>query len=261
MRLAYYQVDAFASSIFTGNPAGVCLLEQWMGDSMLQGIAGENNLSETAFLVRNSTGYDLRWFTPATEVDLCGHATLASAFVIFNFLGWQEKDINFDTRKSGRLTVTREGDLFLMDFPSRPPSATKCNSGLGGVFGKQPLEAYTSAEDLFFVFGSEEEIRHLKPNPVELAKMDCRGIIVTAPGFSYDFVSRFFAPRVGVPEDPVTGSAHCVLIPYWARRLGKTSLIAYQCSKRGGEVVCVDRGNRVSIGGRAVLYSQGTINL
>jgi len=261
MRLPYYEVDAFASSVFTGNPAGVCLLEQWMDDATLQGIATENNLSETAFLVRNSRGYDLRWFTPTTEVDLCGHATLASAFVILNCLGWREKDITFDTRKSGRLTVMCEGDLYLMDFPSRPPSPAKCDVELRGAFGKQPLEAYVSAEDVLLVFGSEEEIRRLKPNLAELVKIDCRGVIVTAPGLKYDFVSRFFAPRVGVPEDPVTGSAHCVLIPYWARRLGKAHLRAYQCSKRGGEVICVDRGNRVSIGGKAVIYLQGTINI
>ena len=261
MRLPYYQVDAFASSVFTGNPAGVCLLEQWIDDAKLQGIATENNLSETAFLVRNLRGYDLRWFTPATEVDLCGHATLASAFVIFNCLGWQEKDIPFDTRKSGRLTVTCEGDLLLMDFPSRPPSTMMPNVEFWDAFGRQPLEAYVSPEDVLLVFGSEEEIRHFEPNLAALTKIDCRGVIVTAPGLKYDFVSRFFAPRVGVPEDPVTGSAHCVLIPYWARRLGKAHLKAYQCSKRGGEVICVDCGDRVSIGGKAVIYLQGTINI
>jgi PhzF family phenazine biosynthesis protein len=265
LKIPMYQVDAFAGHVFAGNPAAICPLESWLPDAQMQAIAGENNLAETAFFVRNGSGYKLRWFTPSVEVDLCGHATLASAFVILNDLTPGEPSVSFET-KSGTLTVTRDGDLYSLDFPSRPPEpCADVFPGLIAALGGKP-EAVLAARDYFVVYGTEEELRALRPNMSALMDIDRFAVIATAPGVSSetqgaDFVSRFFAPAKGVPEDPVTGSAHCSLIPYWSKRLGKKKLHAYQVSPRGGELWCEDRGERVSMAGQAVLFLQGRIHL
>lgn len=258
-RIPIYQVDAFASRVFTGNPAGVCPLEKWLPDEQMQAIAAENNLAETAFFVRNGEGYNLRWFTPAVEVDLCGHATLASAFIIFNELTPSAQSVQFST-KSGKLVVTRDGDLLSLDFPARPPMECQVYPGLIAAMGGQP-ETVLAARDYLVVYATEAELRSVQPDMNVLRKADRFGVIATAPGKDVDFVSRFFAPAQGVPEDPVTGSAHCTLIPYWSKRLGKTKLHAYQASPRGGEVWCEDRGERVTISGKAVQFLEGTICL
>jgi PhzF family phenazine biosynthesis protein len=254
-----YQVDAFAGHVFSGNPAAVCLLETWLSDVQMQAIAVENNLANTAFLLRNGAGYKLRWFTPAVEVELCGHATLASAFVILNDLTPGERSVSFDT-KSGVLTVTRQGDLYSLDFPSRPPGPCDPCPELIPALGGKP-EALLSARDYLVVYGSEDELRSLRPNMSALMTIDRLAVIATAPGREADFVSRFFAPAKGVPEDSVTGSAHCTLIPYWSKRLGKQKLHAYQVSPRGGELWCEDRGTRVTISGKAVRFFEGAIFL
>ena len=259
MKIPIYQVDAFTSKVFSGNPAAVCILDQWIDDRLLQSVAAENNLSETAFLVQTGNGFDLRWFTPVTEVALCGHATLASAFVLFVCRGWPGENIRFQTRKSGQLTVARRGDLLEMDFPSRPADNRTPPVGLREALRVVPKEILGSAEDLLVVLDSEKAVRDVQPDFGMLDRVDCRGTIITARGDRSDFVSRFFAPRVGVPEDPVTGSAHCVLIPYWAAVLHKDNLHAFQVSKRGGELFCAFMGERVKISGKAVLYMEGTI--
>lgn len=255
-----YQVDAFSGRVFAGNPAAVCPLESWLPDAQMQAIAAENNLAETAFFVRNGKGYKLRWFTPIVEVDLCGHATLASAFVILNDLEPNERSVAFET-KSGTLTVTREGGLYSLDFPARPPKpcAEVC-PGLHPALGGKP-EAVLAADDYLVVYRTEEELRALKPDMAALMNIDRFAVIASAPGREADFVSRFFAPGKGVPEDPVTGRAHCTLIPYWSARLGKKKLHAYQVSARGGELWCEDRGDRVGISGQAARFFEGTIFL
>ncbi len=259
MQIPIYQVDAFSTSVFGGNPAAVCPLDQWLPDAQLQAIAAENNLSETAFFVRNGSRFDLRWMTPTVEIDLCGHATLASAFVILNYLDPSRDAVQFDTR-SGELTVERNGDRLSMDFPSRPPQP--CNAGpeVAASLGGAPKEILAS-RDYLVVYDTEAEVRALVPDMTAVAALDRFAVIVTAPGSDCDFVSRFFAPAGGVAEDPVTGSAHCTLIPYWSQRLGKTELNARQVSKRGGELRCSYRGDRVTIAGRAVLYLQGRIHI
>ena len=258
-RIPIYQVDAFSSKVFCGNPAAICPLEEWLPDDQMQAIAGENNLSETAFFVRNGDGYGLRWFTPAVEIDLCGHATLASAFIILNDLTPSENSVRFQT-KSGTLVVTRESDLFSLDFPSRPPSECQVHSQLVEAVGASP-EAILAARDYLVVYASEDQVRKLEPNMQLLSQLDKFAVIVTAPGRDVNFVSRFFAPAKGVPEDPVTGSAHCTLIPYWSKRLGKKKLHAYQVSRRGGELWCEDRGERVTMSGKAARFLEGTIYL
>ena len=254
-----YQIDAFASKVFLGNPAAVCPLESWLDDSVLQAIAQENNLSETAFLVPTEHGYHIRWFTPVAEVDLCGHATLASAFVVFTHLEPFGVEVSFNSR-SGRLTVTRDDDLLTMDFPSLPPVPCEAPSDLIKGLGGEPIEVCCS-EDYVAVFSEEDDIRNLRPDFEMLRELDLRGVAVTAKGRSVDFVSRFFAPKYGVDEDPVTGSAHCSLTPYWARKLNKRDLHARQVSKRGGELFCRDCGDRVAISGRAVVYMEGSITI
>jgi PhzF family phenazine biosynthesis protein len=261
MRLPLYQVDAFTSEVFYGNPAAVCLLDRWIDDSILQAVAAENNLPETAFLVRNAEGFDLRWFTPVTEVALCGHGTLASAFVLFTCQKWPEENIRFQTRKSGELVVTRRNDLLEMDFPARPAYAQSPPVGLKESLRVSPQEILGSEEDLLVVLDSEKTVREVQPDFIALDGVACRGTIITARGDRSDFVSRFFAPRVGVPEDPVTGSAHCVLAPYWAGVLRKKDLHAFQVSKRGGELFCTHAGDRVKISGKAALYLEGTITI
>jgi predicted PhzF superfamily epimerase YddE/YHI9 len=259
MKATYCQIDAFTERPFSGNPAGVCLLDHWVRDAVLQQIAEENNLSETAFLVGNGGEWDLRWFTPTVEVDLCGHATLAAAFVIFTELAHPGASVRFRTT-SGVLGASFENGVVMMDFPARPGQPCAGPAGLIGGLGHIPREVRKS-RDFLAVLGSEEEIRALTPDLSQLATLDCLGIIATARGSDVDFVSRFFAPRVGVPEDPVTGSAHCTLIPYWAEKLGKTKMVARQLSRRGGTIHCELRGERVGIGGRAVLYSRAKLQL
>ncbi len=257
MQIPLYQVDAFSGRVFGGNPAAICPLEEWLDDATLQSIALENNLSETAFFVGSGDRRQLRCFTPGCEVDLCGHATLASAFVIMQLLEKGRREIRFDTR-SGELTVSSDVRLYTMDFPSRPPTPLEPPPALAAALGAPP-QAVLAARDVLAIYGSEGEVRALEPNMDAVAKLDTFAVIVTAPGSDVDFVSRFFAPAKGVPEDPVTGSAHCTLIPYWAQQLGKTKLRARQVSRRGGELWCELSGDRVKISGEAVLFAEGKL--
>lgn len=259
MKIRQYQVDAFAGRVFEGNPAAICPLQDWLPDAVLQAIAEENNLSETAFLVAEGQGYRLRWFTPMAEVDLCGHATLAAAHVLFDSLGHAGPAIAFETR-SGTLTVERAGDLLAMDFPALPPKPCPPPDALIEGLGRRPLEVL-AADDYIAVFEDETVIRALAPDLARLRELDRRGVCVTAPGRNVDFVSRFFAPRFGIAEDPVTGSAHCELAPYWSVRLGKTELAARQVSRRGGDVHCRARGDRVILAGGAVTFMVGEIEI
>jgi PhzF family phenazine biosynthesis protein len=260
MKLRLYQVDAFASRVFAGNPAAVVPLDAWLEDATLQGIATENNLSETAFLVGDEGEYEIRWMTPTAEVDLCGHATLAAAWVVFNELEPGRTEVAFRSQ-SGPLRVSKKALRLALDFPSRPAGPAEAELGLlADALGLAPASAL-KARDLMAVFEHEGDIRTLAPDMGKLAAFEATGIIVTAPGDDCDFVSRFFAPAVGIPEDPVTGSAHCTLVPYWAERLGKTALHARQISPRGGELFCELRGDRVEIAGHAVKYLEGTIEV
>lgn len=260
MRIPIYQVDAFTGELFRGNPAAVCPLERWLGDDVLQAIAAENNLAETAYYVPEGNGYRLRWFTPGVEVDLCGHATLASAHVILSLRGERSGSRLSFLSKSGELIVEQDRDLYTLDFPARPPADCAVDANLIEALGAKP-KLILGARDYFCVFETQDEVRALAPNMDKLAAIDRFAFIVTAPGRDCDFVSRFFAPAKGVPEDPVTGSAHCTLIPFWSRRLGKTKLHARQISKRGGELFCEDRGERVRIAGRAVKFLEGFIEI
>jgi PhzF family phenazine biosynthesis protein len=259
LKIPFYQIDAFANAVFSGNPAGVCLLEDWLPEATLQSIAAENNLPETAFLVPQEKHYDLRWFTPKVEMDLCGHATLASGYVIFTYVDPEAQRAEFMS-KSDKLSVDRQDDLLFLDFPTRKARAVERSAGLDEILGDSPLEVLAS-RDLMAVFDSEEKIRALTPDLAAIAQLDHFALIVTAPGRNSDFVSRFFAPGAAIPEDPVTGSAHCTLIPYWSERLGKKKLHAFQLSARGGELFCADRGDRVAIGGRCTTYLTGTIEV
>ncbi len=260
MEIPYYQINAFTKSLFGGNPAGVCPLRHWLSDKDLQAIAAENNLSETAYFVPQNDYYELRWFSPKLEVDLCGHATLASAFVIFEFLDKTATTAQFKT-KSGSLKVTRQQELMTMNFPSRAAKPCAPPTELLRGLKIKPEEVLRSSRDYFAVYDSEEAIKLLRPDMSELEKIDSLGIIVTAQGLNCDFVSRFFAPRAGIPEDPVTGSAHCTLIPYWSERLCKQKLHALQLSNRQGELFCYNLGDRVDIAGYAVTYLKGVIHL
>ena len=259
MKIRQYQVDAFANRAFEGNPAAVCPLESWLDDGLLQAIAEENNLSETAFFVPSDKGFCLRWFTPASEVDLCGHATLATAHVLFEHLGHPGQAITFETR-SGPLAVKRQRNLLEMDFPARPPIPCASFELLARALGRQPLEVL-GADDYLAVFDNEAVVRSIRPDFSLLATLDLRGVIITAPGSSDDFVSRFFAPRLGILEDPVTGSAHCTLAPYWAGRLCASRLSARQVSKRGGSLMCELKGDRVLLSGSAVTFMEAEIML
>ncbi|KAA3595762.1 MAG: PhzF family phenazine biosynthesis protein [Calditrichaeota bacterium] len=260
MQIPIYQVDAFTNERFSGNPAAVCPLDSWLEDSVLQNIALENNLSETAFFVKNEKGYHIRWFTPAVEVKLCGHATLATSFVIFNYFEPNSNKIHFDSL-SGELIVTKENDLLTLDFPIKEITKTEIPKLAVEAFGKMPLEAYNS-DDLLLVFDDEDFVKKVKPNFEILKKLTgFRGVCITSKGKDFDFVSRFFAPIFGINEDPVTGSAHCMLIPFWAEKLGKNDLRAKQVSARGGELICKLDGKRVKISGNAVLYLEGKIKV
>jgi PhzF family phenazine biosynthesis protein len=255
-----YVVDAFTRRPFSGNPAAVCPLEAWLPDAQMQQIAAEHNLAETAFIVNEPAGWRIRWFTPAVEVDLCGHATLASAHVLAHHLGYLTGEVIFNSR-SGPLPVRFEGDgQIVLDFPSRPGTRCEVPAALREGLGANPAEVLRS-RDFLVVFDDEETVRALTPDFAALARLDCLGVIVTAPGREVDFVSRFFAPRVGVNEDPVTGSAHCTLTPYWSARLRKAELRARQVSARGGDLVCRLAGDRVHIAGHAVTYLTGSAQL
>jgi PhzF family phenazine biosynthesis protein len=260
--LPLYQIDAFASAVFKGNPAAVVPMDSWLPDATLQNIAAENNLAETAFFTPDGDDWRLRWFTPTVEVDLCGHATLATAHLIFTRLKPAATNLRFQTR-SGLLQVSRDGDDLVLDFPSVPAAPLKDAAAAAAL--AEALDAWPSASfvatDHMAVFEREEDVAALKPDMRRVAALGRRGVIATAPGRKCDFVSRFFAPSHGIPEDPVTGSAHCTLTPYWAQRLGKKKLHARQISTRIGELRCEDRGERVAIAGRAVLYLEGTIHI
>jgi len=276
VRIPLYHVDAFADGPFTGNPAAVCPLEGWLPDAVMQSIAAENNLSETAFFVAEGDRYGLRWFTPTVEVDLCGHATLASAFVVFTHLKPALQRVTFRTLKAGDLAVARDGELLALDFPARPPEPCAAPAGLAAALGRPPREVL-AARDYLAVYDDADEIAALSPDFAALARLDRFAVIVTAPGphpapppragegrdgvGAVDFVSRFFAVAQGVAEDPVTGSSHCTLIPYWAARLGKTNLEARQLSQRGGSLSCALNGDRVTIAGRATPYLTGHIDI
>lgn len=259
MKLNIYQVDAFADKIFSGNPAAVCPLESWPDDSLLLHIARENNLSETAFYVKQKTGYDIRWFTPQVEVQLCGHATLAAAYVLFYCEHVEQEVINFNSRYSGLLPVRKKAGLLWMNFPADVVRKVPITRQLGNCFNVKPAEVYKGLHDYLFIYDHQNQVQNLKPDMEKIVKIICRGIIVSAPGDEVDFVSRFFAPRIGVPEDPVTGSAHTTLVPFWASRLGKDELRASQVSARGGSLFCSNLPNRVEIGGAAQLYMKGEI--
>jgi PhzF family phenazine biosynthesis protein len=260
MKLKIFQVDAFAKHIFSGNPAAVIPLENWLPDESMQHIAMENNLSETAFFVPSAKGFHIRWFTPVSEVNLCGHATLATAHVLFNHLDYKEPEISFKS-KSGILKVQKKEDQIILDFPASSIAKNEIKAYAGKIFGKIPRECFRGREDLMFVFNTEEEIKNLEPDLQLMKTVETRGIIVTASSTEFDFVSRFFAPAQGIDEDPVTGSAHTMLIPYWAGKLKKKEMVAKQLSKRGGVLYCSHLGERVLIGGAAITYLSGELHI
>jgi PhzF family phenazine biosynthesis protein len=259
--IPFFEVVAFTNRLFSGNPAGVCLIEEhWLPDDVLQRIAAENNLAETAFVVPRDKYFDLRWMTPTIEIDLCGHATLAAAHVLFRHLGYPEPIVQFQSH-SGGLTVAREGERLVLDFPSRP--GTEINdppNELTDALGAKPILVLGGGRDYIAIFEREADVAAIRPDFGKVARLpSVQGVVVTAPGDHCDFVSRYFAPAAGIPEDPVTGSTHCVLVPYWSKRLGKRNLEARQISPRGGELFLEDRGERVGIGGQAVTYVEGKL--
>jgi PhzF family phenazine biosynthesis protein len=254
-----YQIDAFATRLFTGNPAAVCVLGEWLSDDVMQKIAMENNLAETAFIVRDINEWFIRWFTPETEVDLCGHATLASAFVVLTILYPERSRVVFHSKKMGDLIVRKNGDILELDFPSDTLKSCILPEKVKTSLGKDPLESFMGRSDYLLLYRDEADILSLKPDFSKLASDGARGVIVTAPGADVDFVSRFFAPGVGINEDPVTGSAHTTLTPFWSERLRKLSMKARQLSARGGYLECTLKGDRTLISGYAILYFKGEI--
>jgi len=259
MKISIFQVDAFTSELFCGNPAAVCPLENWTSDKILQSIASENNLSETAFFVRENDGYRIRWFTPTCEVDLCGHATLASAYIIFEEIDRTVTKIKFYSN-SGELHVTRDSDLISLDFPSLPPKISQNPEKIYSAFNIKPIEVL-EADDYLLIYDNQQQIESILPDFNLLKELDLRGVIVSSKGKDCDFVSRFFASKYGIDEDPVTGSAHCTLIPYWSEKLGKKKLHAKQLSKRGGELFCEMKNDRVIISGQTAQYMKGEIEI
>lgn len=259
MKLPIYQIDAFAEKPFEGNPAAVCPLEKWLSDEVLLSIAEENNLSETAFFVATENGFHIRWFSPVTEVDLCGHATLAAAYVLFHCLDYKQDVINFES-KYGILSVSRSEALLVLDFPSQPPISCDTPKEILLALGVKPIECLKAA-DYIVILGNESEVLDVVPDFDILKGLDLRGVVITSRSTQYDFVSRCFAPKYGINEDPVTGSTHTELAPYWIKKLGKTKLHARQVSKRGGELYCELSGGRVKISGKAVKYLQGEIEI
>jgi predicted PhzF superfamily epimerase YddE/YHI9 len=260
MPLQVFHVDAFTAAPFAGNPAAVCPLENWLDDGWLRAVAAENNLSETAYLVPRGDHYELRWFTPRCEVKLCGHATLASALVVMQVLAPGRESVHFETRLSGTLAVSRDGDLLAMDFPALAPwNCPEPPAALVEGLGKTPTAVMQIEDNYFAVYGREEEVRGIRPDFRLLEALHPAGVAVTAPGRDADFVSRYFAPSYGIPEDPVTGSTHCSLAPYWAQTLGKNKLHARQVSERGGEIWCDVGMDRVILRGNAVLTLRGEL--
>lgn len=264
--LPFFQVDSFTGRLFHGNPAGVVLLEKWLPAEVMQAIAAENNLAETAFVIpasgkaaKGGTRLAIRWFTPAVEVELCGHATLAAAHVLWRHVGVQSDSLTFESA-SGPLPVEREKDLIVLDFPALPGRKSDQGRALAAILGREPTEVYESSS-IMAVFENKRDVHEMTPDFEALAELDTLGVIVTAPGAGHDFVSRFFAPALGIDEDAVTGAAHCTLAPYWAQRLGKLNLTAHQVSERTGELFCEVRNDRVRIGGRAVTYLDGRIRI
>lgn len=260
MNFPFYQVDAFTRELFGGNPAGVMILREWLPDATMQRIAAENNLAETAFVIPRRDVSPLRWFTPELEIDLCGHATLGAAAVILKHILPELDRLTFRTVRSGDLTVDRDGDRLRLDFPARPGRPAAASPALTALLGRPPAEVLM-ARDLMVVLPSEADVRAFQPDAARISALDVFGMILTAPGDQVDFVSRFFAPAAGILEDPVTGSAHCTLVPYWAERLGRTKLLARQISPRGGELHCELAGDRVRMSGHAVEYLRGEIDL
>ncbi|MGW8314368.1 MAG: PhzF family phenazine biosynthesis protein [Bacteroidales bacterium] len=261
MKLEIYQVDAFASEVFRGNPAAVCMLPGWMPDGLMQQIASENNLSETAFVVPAERKFGIRWFTPVMEVDLCGHATLASAHVLFFHHGISGKRIEFDSPRSGLLAVEREGEMLTLDFPADHIEEVEHPDVWRRAMGTTPLQVFRGRSDYLLLYDGQEVIAEMKPDLGTLKELGGRGVIITARGSGTDFVSRFFAPGAGIDEDPVTGSAHTTLAVYWSKVLEKSTMSARQLSERGGELRCEVRGDRVRISGRAVTYLTGEIEV
>ncbi|RZK49745.1 MAG: PhzF family phenazine biosynthesis protein [Pedobacter sp.] len=260
MRQKIYQIDAFAEKVFSGNPAAVCPLQEWLADELLLQIAAENNLAETAFYVKHQDVFELRWFTPAVEVDLCGHATLAAAYVLFNLEGYTGDEIEFLSPLSGSLKVRKNGDNLSLNFPVDTITSIPLETSHLACFKNvKPFAAYKGKSDIMLVFESETEIAAAEPQILNIEALDARGVIITAPGENCDFVSRFFGPKVGINEDPVTGSAHTTLIPYWANKLQKNSLSAQQLSARKGNLETQLQGDRVEISGKAQLYMMGEI--
>lgn len=261
MRIKLYQVDAFTNRVFGGNPAAVCIIDEWLDDVLMQQIAAENNLSETAFAVKLDAFYEIRWFTPNSEVDLCGHATLATAHVLFEHYHFPGEKIIFQSMTRGELAVLREGEFLTLDFPADPPEKIDDPQKLIDAIGKPPLESYRGSSDYMLIYDTQKDIEEISPNFALLAEVDLRGIIVTAPGIDTDFVSRFFAPKLEINEDPVTGSAHTTLTPFWSERLGKKAMTAHQLSRRKGDLQCKLLDSRVHITGRAVTYLVGEIEI
>ena len=260
-KIKLYQVDAFADRLFSGNPAAVCVLDAWLPDKTMQSIAAENNLAETAFIVPKGKNFEIRWFTPAVEVALCGHATLATAYVLFNCLNFREPEIVFYSLHSGILKVSRQGENLFLDFPADTLEVCDNREQLKAGIGVVPIDLYRGKTDYIAFVDSEETVKNLKLDFQAIGTLDARGLIVTAKGDQVDFVSRFFGPQVGINEDPVTGSAHTSLTPLWSKKLGKKEMTAKQLSKRGGNLTCVYNGDRVLIGGKAKLYLTGEINV
>lgn len=261
MKIQLFQVDAFTDQLFGGNPAAVCLLDSWLDEKTMQHIAAENNLAETAFIVQANQHFDIRWFTPTIEVELCGHATLAAAHVLFRHLNYKERVIKFHSHLSGRLSVENDGPFLNLDFPADQIEEAALPLSLKEAFDIAPRVCYKGKTDYVLLFDSQKDIEQLKPNLKRIAEAGGRGVIVTAPGEKSDFVSRFFAPQSGIDEDPVTGSAHTSLTPFWSARLGKRKLTARQLSKRGGKLMCENLGDRVKISGKAVTYMVGEIDI
>ncbi len=257
----FYQIDSFTKEVFKGNPAGVCLLDEWIPDDLMQSIATENNLSETAFIVPKQDDYEIRWFTPAVEVDLCGHATLAAGFVFYELLGFQKEKISFISPKSGLLSVSKKNEFYFLNFPSDEINPITDCSEIENCIGVKVMEAYKGKTDVIAFIENENTLQKLTPNFKQIAQLKGRGLIVTAPGNTVDFVSRFFAPQAGIDEDPVTGSTHTSLTPLWSKKLNKEKLTAKQLSKRVGDLICEYQGQRCSIGGQAVLYLEGEISI
>jgi PhzF family phenazine biosynthesis protein len=263
-KIKIYQVDAFTNKLFSGNPAAVCILDTWLSDELMQSIGNENNLAETAFIVPQGQDFEIRWFTPTVEVDLCGHATLASAFVLFNVLNYPNSVIKFHSQRSGCLSVEKKDEMLFLDFPTDKLEIVtdeQQNTAIEKCIGMKPIALYKGKTDYMAVIDNESSLQNLQPDFAEVGKLQARGLIVTAKGDVVDFVSRFFGPQSGIDEDPVTGSAHTTLLPFWSKKLNKNKLTARQISKRGGQLVCDFKNDRCIIGGEAQLYLTGEINL